>query len=116
MSEKGVLLFGTLNLSWITAESEGVEIHSTPFTLYDSRTIVSGISEVGKTVSLRGVAKGEGFVTDVIDEVSKRRNITLNEKFLGYGQITSFGYSYMSTNDIDNYYRFNLGIHIENIS
>lgn len=116
MSAEGVLLFGTLNLSWIIDETENVEIFSTPYILYDGRTIVAGVSEVSKSMSLRGVAKGEGFITDITDEVSNRHNITLNEKFLGYGQITSFGYSYMSTNDIDNYYRFNIGLHIENLS
>ena len=113
---KGLLMFGNLSLPWVTAEDEGISIYSTPFVLYDGRTVLSGISEVGKTPSFRGVAKAEGFVTSVLAEIGTRRNLTVNEKYLGYGGVTSFGYSYMSTNSIDNYYRYSIGFTLENLS
>lgn len=113
---KGLLMFGNLSLPWITDETEGINVYSTPFVLYDGRTIVSGVSEVGKVPSFRGVAKGEGFVTSILAEMGDRHNLTVNEKYMGYGGITSFSYSYMSTNSIDNYYRYSIGFHLENLS
>lgn len=113
---KGLLMFGNLSLPWVTAEDEGINIYSTPFVLFDGRTILSGVSEVGKVPTFNGVAKGEGFVASVIAETGTRHNLTVNEKYLGYGGVTSFSYSYMSTNSIDNYYRYKIGFHLENLS
>ena len=54
----GLLTFGNLSLPMITTEDQGVQIFSTPYILYDGRTIVSGVSSIGKRPSFRGVAKG----------------------------------------------------------
>lgn len=112
----GKLQFGNLNLSWVTEETEGVEIYSTIFNLYDGRTIISGVSQVGTRPSFNGISRGESFVTDVVAEVGSRHNLTVNDKALGVAQIVSFDYSYDRYDGSYNYYRWRLGFGVENLS
>ena len=112
----GLLTFGNLSLPMITTEDQGVQIFSTPYILYDGRTIVSGVSSVGKRPSFRGVAKGESFVNDILDEVSDRHVLTVNGKNMSVSQIISFDYNYDRYDGLQNIYKYRLGFATENLS
>ena len=112
----GRLEFGTLNLSLITNEDEGVEVFSTPYILFDGRTIVAGVSETGERPSFRGVAKGESFVTAITNKIGSRYNLTVNDKAFGLCQIIDFDYNYDRYNGLQNIYKFKLDFAKENLS
>lgn len=112
----GKLEFGSLNLSMITTETENVDIHSTLYTLYDSRAIIAGVSRTNKRPSFHGVGKGETFITDVVAEVGSRHNLTVNSKHLGYGQILDFNYHYKMCDGIQNWYDYSIDFGMENLS
>jgi len=112
----GLLEFGNVSLPYTTSEDEGVEIYSTPFNLYDGRTIVSGVSQTGKRPSFRGINKDRTFVTTIISEVGNRHNLTISDEGLGYGQITSFDYSYNRFDGSHKWYNWRLGFTLENLS
>lgn len=112
----GLLEFGNLSLPWVTAESVKVQVYSTPYILYDGRTIVAGITETGSRPSFSGVSQGETFISDITSEVGSRHNLTVNDVGFGMSQIISFDYSYMSFSNNTNYYKYKLGMAGENIS
>lgn len=112
----GKLEFGSLNLSMITTETENIDIHSTLYTLYDSRVVIAGVTQTNKRPSFHGVAKGETFITDIIAETGVRHNLTVNSKYLGYGQILDFNYRYKNYDGLQNWYDFSIDMGIENLS
>lgn len=112
----GKLEFGTLNLTMITTETENVDIHSTLYYLYDGRIVVAGVTQTGKRPSFSGIGKGESFVTEVIAEVGVRHNLTVNSKYLGFGQIIDFDYHYKMYDGIQNWYDYTIDFGIENLS
>jgi len=112
----GLLEFGNLSLPWVTAESVTVHVYSTPYVLYDGRTIVAGITETGSRPTFNGVATGETFITDITSEIGSRHNLTVNDIGFGVSQIINFDYSYMSFSNNTNYYKYRLGFATENLS
>lgn len=112
----GKLEFGTLNLSFITAESHRIDIHSTIYDLYDGRRIVSGVSNVGRNPSFNGIAEAESFVNSIINKVGERHNLTCNG--IGYGicQIVGFDFNYNRYDGTNNWYNYKLDFSKENLS
>jgi len=113
---EGKLEFDTLNLSYITAENEKISIFSQLYTMYDGRSIISGVTQTGKSLSLRGIAKGETFIDDVIDIVGERHNLTINS--IGYGtcQVLDFDLTYDRYDGSNNWYHYRLDFAKENLS
>jgi len=112
----GKLEFETLNLTMITAEEHRPEIYSTIYNLYDGRTIISGVSNVGRRPSFSGIAKGEAFINSIINQIGERHNLTVND--IGYGvcQIIDFDYSYDRYDGSSNWYHYRLDFAKENLS
>jgi len=111
-----LLEFGNLSLPWITTENVGIEIYSTPYELYDGRTIVAGVTQTGKRPTFNGIAVGTDFVDDVIAEVGSRHNLSVDDSFLGIAQIIKFDYSYYGYSGGNRYFKYTLGFATENLS
>jgi hypothetical protein len=109
----GSLQFNNLSLAWVTAEDTNIIIHSTPYTLFDGRTAIAGVSNVGYSYSFRGIFKNRSTINTIIQEVGLGHNLTVSDEGYGKAQILDFDYSYKMNDGTYNYYEYRLTFRAE---
>lgn len=109
----GSLQFNNLSLAWTTAEDTNIIIHSTPYTLYDGRTAIAGVSKVGYSYGFRGIFKNRSTINSIIAEVGLGHNLTVSDEGYGKAQILDLDYSYKTNDGTHNYYEYRITFRAE---